>query len=169
MTLSNIYFSQFWNLWSPRSRHQQIQCVVRSHFLDGSLVTITSRGSRNVRALRHFWGLHSCDLITPKGSTSKYHHIRISTCEFWRDTNTQTIAVTLYYSLFMKFPEQANLSRYKVVSDCQGFGEKSLIVNMYRTSSRGEKNVLKFNSSKMATHFSILAWNIPWTEEPGGL
>ena len=69
----------------------------------------------------------------------------------------------------MKFPEQANLSRYKVVSDCQGFGEKSLIVNMYRTSSRGEKNVLKFNSSKMATHFSILAWNIPWTEEPGGL
>ena len=22
---------------------------------------------------------------------------------------------------------------------------------------------------KMATHSSILAWNIPWTEEPGGL
>ena len=22
---------------------------------------------------------------------------------------------------------------------------------------------------KMATHFSILAWRIPWTEEPGGL
>ena len=21
----------------------------------------------------------------------------------------------------------------------------------------------------MATHFSILAWEIPWTEEPGGL
>ena len=21
----------------------------------------------------------------------------------------------------------------------------------------------------MATHFSILAWGIPWTEEPGGL
>ena len=21
----------------------------------------------------------------------------------------------------------------------------------------------------MATHFSILAWTIPWTEEPGGL
>ena len=21
----------------------------------------------------------------------------------------------------------------------------------------------------MATHFSILAWRIPWTEEPGGL
>ena len=22
---------------------------------------------------------------------------------------------------------------------------------------------------EMATHFSILAWKIPWTEEPGGL
>ena len=22
---------------------------------------------------------------------------------------------------------------------------------------------------KMATHYSILAWKIPWTEEPGGL
>ena len=22
---------------------------------------------------------------------------------------------------------------------------------------------------KMATHFSILAWEIPWSEEPGGL
>ena len=22
---------------------------------------------------------------------------------------------------------------------------------------------------EMATHSSILAWNIPWTEEPGGL
>ena len=21
----------------------------------------------------------------------------------------------------------------------------------------------------MATHFSVLAWRIPWTEEPGGL
>ena len=22
---------------------------------------------------------------------------------------------------------------------------------------------------EMATHFSVLAWNIPWTKEPGGL
>ena len=22
---------------------------------------------------------------------------------------------------------------------------------------------------EMATHFSVLAWKIPWTEEPGGL
>ena len=26
-----------------------------------------------------------------------------------------------------------------------------------------------FLEEDMATHFSILAWKIPWTEEPGGL
>ena len=31
-----------------------------------------------------------------------------------------------------------------------------------------EKN-LKKNEQGMATHASILAWRIPWTEEPGGL
>ena len=28
---------------------------------------------------------------------------------------------------------------------------------------------LKGFKKEMATHFSILAWRIPWTEEPGGL
>ena len=32
--------------------------------------------------------------------------------------------------------------------------------------SLDEEDPLK---QKMATHFSILTWNIPWTEEPGGL
>ena len=32
--------------------------------------------------------------------------------------------------------------------------------------SLGQKDPLE---KKMATHFSILAWEIPWTEEPGGL
>ena len=32
--------------------------------------------------------------------------------------------------------------------------------------SLGEEDPLK---EGMATHFSILAWRIPWTEEPGGL
>ena len=27
----------------------------------------------------------------------------------------------------------------------------------------------KKRKKEMATHFSILAWRIPWTEEPGGL
>ena len=32
--------------------------------------------------------------------------------------------------------------------------------------SLGRENPLE---KGMATHFSILAWRIPWTEEPGGL
>ena len=32
--------------------------------------------------------------------------------------------------------------------------------------SLGREDLLE---KEMATHFSILAWEIPWTEEPGGL
>ena len=35
-----------------------------------------------------------------------------------------------------------------------------------RVQSLGQEDTLK---NEMATHFSILAWEIPWTEEPGGL
>ena len=35
-----------------------------------------------------------------------------------------------------------------------------------RVGSLGWKNPLE---KEMATHSSILAWRIPWTEEPGGL
>ena len=35
-----------------------------------------------------------------------------------------------------------------------------------RVLSLGWKDPLE---EQMATHFSILAWKIPWTEEPGGL
>ena len=35
-----------------------------------------------------------------------------------------------------------------------------------RVRSLGQENPLK---KEMATHSSILAWRIPWTEEPGGL
>ena len=34
-----------------------------------------------------------------------------------------------------------------------------------QVSSLGWEDTLE---EKMATHFSILAWKIPWTEEPGG-
>ena len=35
-----------------------------------------------------------------------------------------------------------------------------------RVQSLGQEDLLE---EKMATHPSILAWRIPWTEEPGGL
>jgi len=34
-----------------------------------------------------------------------------------------------------------------------------------RVQSLGQQDPMK----EMATHSSILAWKIPWTEEPGGL
>ena len=33
-----------------------------------------------------------------------------------------------------------------------------IYITMYKASEKG-----------MATHLSLLAWRIPWTEEPGGL
>ena len=38
--------------------------------------------------------------------------------------------------------------------------------NETRVLSLGQEDPLK---EEMATHFSILAWKIPWMEEPGGL
>ena len=35
-----------------------------------------------------------------------------------------------------------------------------------QVQSLGQEDLLE---KEMATHFSILAWRIPWTEEPGGL
>ena len=35
-----------------------------------------------------------------------------------------------------------------------------------QAQSQGRKDALE---KEMATHSSILAWRIPWTEEPGGL
>ena len=35
-----------------------------------------------------------------------------------------------------------------------------------QVQSLGQEDPLE---KEMATHFNILAWEIPWTEEPGGL
>ena len=39
-------------------------------------------------------------------------------------------------------------------------------VQQTRVGSLGQEDPLE---KEMATHSSILAWEIPWTEEPGGL
>ena len=45
--------------------------------------------------------------------------------------------------------------------------EKNLPANQEMwVYSLGQKDPLE---KEMATHSSILAWEIPWTEEPGGL
>ena len=43
---------------------------------------------------------------------------------------------------------------------------KNLSANTGDIRSLGQEDPLE---EEMATHSSILAWRIPWTEEPGGL
>ena len=40
------------------------------------------------------------------------------------------------------------------------------VMQEIRVQSLGQEDPLE---KRMATHSSILAWRIPWTEEPGGL
>ena len=35
--------------------------------------------------------------------------------------------------------------------------------------SLGQEDPLEILEKEMATYFNMLAWEIPWTEEPGGL
>ena len=57
---------------------------------------------------------------------------------------------------------------------CTGFPCGSVVKN---PSAMKETQEMKFRSlgwgdpleEEMATHSSILAWRLPWTEEPGGL
>ena len=39
-------------------------------------------------------------------------------------------------------------------------------IHLYQVKSLGQEDLLE---KGMATHSSILAWRIPWAEEPGGL
>ena len=53
----------------------------------------------------------------------------------------------------------------------QGFPGRSVVKNLPvnagdKVLSLGREDALE---KGMATHSSILAWRIPWTEEPGGL
>ena len=53
--------------------------------------------------------------------------------------------------------------------------ERSLAAQMVKNLPATQENQVQSLGQKdalekgMATHFSILAWRIPWTEEPGGL
>ena len=45
-------------------------------------------------------------------------------------------------------------------------GKNPCAMQEARVQSLGQEDPLE---KEMATHSSILAWRIPWTEEPGGL
>ena len=45
-------------------------------------------------------------------------------------------------------------------------GEKKVIT---KKDEKGNNNTMVSVEKEMATHYTILAWRISWTEEPGGL
>ena len=60
---------------------------------------------------------------------------------------------------------------YNILPLLQGFPGGSVVKNVPAiqemwVQSLGQEDALE---EVMATHSSILAWRIPWTEEPGGL
>ena len=80
------------------------------------------------------------------------------------------------FSISYYFPTAA-VTNYHKLGSFKGFaGERASVVKKKkknlpakqetRVRSLGWENPLE---KEMATHFSILAWRIPWTEVPGGL
>ena len=62
-----------------------------------------------------------------------------------------------------------NLSNHKeYVMECQGFPGGS-VVKEFTYSCRDLSLIPGSGRSEMATHSSVLAWEIPWTEEPDRL
>ena len=58
-----------------------------------------------------------------------------------------------------------------MVWDYKGFPGSSVVKNL--TAIVGDAGLISGSGrspgKEMATHFSILVWKIPWTQEPGGL
>ena len=65
--------------------------------------------------------------------------------------------VTIFLTLVSPFPDILGLP-------CSSGGKESACDAGVPVRSLGQENPLE---KGMATHFSILAWRIPWTEEPG--
>ena len=62
-------------------------------------------------------------------------------------------------------------SGLQLIPDLRGFPGGSVVKNpsaIYKmwVQSLGREDAL---AKEMATHSSVLAWRIPWTEDPGGL
>ena len=60
---------------------------------------------------------------------------------------------------------------FSVYNQCKGFFGGSVVKKP--PVNAGDKDLISGQEDplekEMATHLSILAWEIPWTEEPGGL
>lgn len=107
MVYQQIYFSQFFRLECPKSGCGQKWCLIRAHFLDLHVFTVTSCGGRaswlcRVSSMRVLIAiaraLPSWTNDLPKAPPPKTITlgVRTSIYEFWRDVNIQTIAISQF-------------------------------------------------------------------------
>ena len=64
------------------------------------------------------------------------------------------------------------LAAGRMFHGCVTLAEKSKVASLSNSTSYGERIqrlCMCMHMEGTATHFSILAWRIPWTEQPGGL
>ena len=83
-----------------------------------------------------------------------------------REIKTISLRINYYWYLYNYFNNYSNM-----MLDFPGGSVVKNLLSMQETKemqvrSLGHDNPLE---ESMATHSSILAWEIPWTEEPGGL
>ena len=70
----------------------------------------------------------------------------------------------------MKAEEQKS-RKFKIGLEHGGYASQVALVVKNLPANAGVPSLGREDSLEkgMATHYSILAWRIPWTEEPGGL
>ena len=74
--------------------------------------------------------------------------------------------VLLFLLWFVCFRTTMKENRIWEFYQCSSNGKESAVMQKTRVHSLGQEDPLE---KGMAIHSSILAWRIPWTEEPGGL
>ena len=73
--------------------------------------------------------------------------------------------------IFYEKGSAAKYDRNVIIRVVTGLGDGSVVKNPPVTQETWTQSLGGVDplEEEMATHFSILAWRIPWTEEPGGL
>ena len=81
-------------------------------------------------------------------------------------TESDSTEVTLHACMHHEFLKTVLLMRPSLIAQSVKNLPAVQETQEMQVQSLGQEDPLE---AGMATHFSILAWRIPWTEEPGGL
>ena len=140
---------------SPRDRKES-DTTERLHSLTHSLTPCSPRDSQEFSSAPQFESISSLVLSLLYGPALTHAH------DYWKNHSFD----------YMDLCQQSDVSAFNMPSR---FVMASLVAQRLkrlpamqetRVQSLGQEDLLE---KEMATHSSILAWRIPWTEEPGGL